>query len=245
MLERKSLKNSTITNVKKLESNIARRKFNQTSALALALSMLSAAGCKRNETQAVRGIANTQKADVRSINLRSSLDPDSAADANASQARGAALASIFDLVSNQTYGFATGNEQSNTVVYVLVDPMCTHCGHVWMESLLLLDKVKFVWILMPILGVESMINGSLIIASKTPSDAMNVHEYKLMNKYPLLRAVPEIIEAGRPKMLANGKIANTIRLDSVPMLITKHASGEVVMTVGAIGASEILTLIGQ
>lgn len=179
------------------------------------------------------------------MNVRSSLGQASAAGATTSQTSGPELLNIYNRVSKDMHGFVTGNADSASVVYSVIDPMCPHCANLWMQSRLLLERVKFVWLPVPLLGNNSLVNGALIIASANPADAMNVHEYKLLNQLPPLTPVPEVVEAGRPKMEHNGKISKEIKLDSVPFIMVKRASGEVVMTVGGIGAPEIVTLLGQ
>ena len=48
-------------------------------------------------------------------------------------------------VAAKTKGFTVGAMMSANTVYVLFDPQCPHCGHLWNASKPLLAKAKFVW----------------------------------------------------------------------------------------------------
>ena len=54
--------------------------------------------------------------------------------------------SSYDTVASTGKGFTVGALMSAQAVYVLFDPQCPHCGHLWQASLPLHNKVKFVWI---------------------------------------------------------------------------------------------------
>ncbi|MDO9195767.1 MAG: DsbC family protein, partial [Rhodoferax sp.] len=52
----------------------------------------------------------------------------------------------YEAVASQGKGFTVGSMMSAHAVYVLFDPQCPHCGHLWEASVPLHSKVKFVWI---------------------------------------------------------------------------------------------------
>lgn len=231
-----------------------RRKFGKSlTAIALSSTVFGVAvsGCSRPAPEASNASNVSTGAGAAPVNgpqmkVRSStVGAASAEGASAAETNGPALVALYQRLAKDMHGFETGNPASPNLVYSIIDPMCPHCGNLWMQSRSLVDSVRFVWLPVPMLGNNSFVNGALIMASVNPADAMNVHEYKLLNHLPPMTPVPEQIEAGRAKMEHNGKVAKEIRLDSVPLIMVKRASGEVVMTVGGIGAPEILQLIGQ
>ncbi len=56
----------------------------------------------------------------------------------------AVTTSVYDTVANTGKGFTVGSMMSAQPVYVLFEPQCPHCGHLWEASLALHGKVKFV-----------------------------------------------------------------------------------------------------
>ena len=53
-------------------------------------------------------------------------------------------------LAREAKGFTAGAMMSAHTVYVLLDPQCPHCSHLWESSLPLQTKVKFETILMPL-----------------------------------------------------------------------------------------------
>ena len=70
------------------------------------------------------------------------------------------LPDSYDILSKDGKGFVAGSLLSANTVYVMFDPQCPHCGHLWQQAQPLLKKVKFVW--MPV---------SFINAKSTPQGA--------------------------------------------------------------------------
>ena len=68
-------------------------------------------------------------------------------------------AQAFDAVAAAAKGFPAGALMSAHTVYVLFDPQCPHCSHLWESSLPLHGKVKFVWAPVAIIGAKSLPQG--------------------------------------------------------------------------------------
>lgn len=222
---------------------ITRRDFQGFALGTLALTSLTLLGCAPNEAPPAIPAAKTPERPQPII--RSSLEQGSDAGAASSAARGAALSAIYAKVTTKMYGFIAGNVQSKHVVHVVFDPQCPHCGHLWLESQKLWTEVKFVWVPIPMMSADSMTNGALILADDNPVQAMNVHEYKLLNKLDPLAPVLMQVEKGRVAMQTNASQATAINMDAVPFTLYRRPSGEIVSTTGGIGAPEIITLIGR
>ncbi|MDB5812738.1 MAG: thiol:disulfide interchange protein, partial [Betaproteobacteria bacterium] len=65
-------------------------------------------------------------------------------------------------------------------VYVLFDPQCPHCGHLWEASQPLLGKAKFVWIPVSIVSSKSLRQGAALLAASDPAQAMTAHEKSIL-----------------------------------------------------------------
>ena len=74
------------------------------------------------------------------------------APAAASAAKASSPAQSYDAVATTTKGFTVGAMMSANTVYVMFDPQCPHCGHLWQAAQPLLKKVKFVWVPVSFIG---------------------------------------------------------------------------------------------
>mgnify|MGYP003886154471 CR=1 FL=1 len=77
-------------------------------------------------------------------------------------------ANAYDLVAKQGRGFTVGALMSANPVYVLFDPQCPHCGHLWQQSQALHKKVKFVWIPTSFGKPQSLPQGVTLLAAANP-----------------------------------------------------------------------------
>ena len=59
-----------------------------------------------------------------------------------STASGAASASPYEALATQGKGFTVGALMSANTVYVMFDPQCPHCGHLWQASVPLHKKIN-------------------------------------------------------------------------------------------------------
>lgn len=77
-------------------------------------------------------------------------------------------------------GFETGNLNSQQHVYVFFDPQCPHCGMFWNETKKLAKDAHFTWVPVAILNRTSMSQGAALLSAKSPVEAMDAHEAKLL-----------------------------------------------------------------
>jgi hypothetical protein len=73
-------------------------------------------------------------------------------------------------------GFAVGALMAANTVYVLFDPQCPHCAHLWEASQPLLKQARFVWLPVSILNAKSLPQGAAILGASDPAAAMAAHE---------------------------------------------------------------------
>ena len=93
---------------------------------------------------------------------------------------GAVTASSYDAVASSGKGFTVGAVMSAQTVYVLFDPQCPHCGHLWQASLPLHTKIKFVWIPVSFNPTKSLPQAVALLSAANPLETMTAHEASLL-----------------------------------------------------------------
>jgi len=156
-----------------------------------------------------------------------------------------AAGQTLDVVAAQGKGFTAGALMSANTVYVLFDPQCPHCGHLWAAAQPLLNQAKFVWIPVAILNGNSAPQGAALLAAINPGDAMNIHEASILagtgGTVARGGASPEI-EAAIKK---NTELFASLKLESVPYLVARNAkTGQVVSNSGAMDTAALTQLLG-
>lgn len=154
-------------------------------------------------------------------------------------------AQAFEAVTGQGRGFTVGTLMSANPVYVLFDPQCPHCGHLWNAARPLQNNMKFVWIPVAILGPKSLPQGAALMQAADPVQAMNEHEQSLLAGQGGLSAssnVPSDMEAA---IKANTALLDRLGADSVPFIVARHArSGEVVTRAGSMDTATLIQFLG-
>lgn len=145
----------------------------------------------------------------------------------------------------QAKGFTVGAMMGANPVYVLFDPQCPHCSHLWLESQPLLNRVKFVWAPVSIINAKSLPQGAALMQSANPLQAMTEHETSLLAGQGGMSAsssVPADVEA---IIKANTRLLDGLGADSVPFIVAKNArSGQVVTHAGALNTQQLADFLG-
>ena len=168
-------------------------------------------------------------------------------DATAAAPTSAAAASLdaYDQVAKQGKGFTVGALMSANTVYVLFDPQCPHCGHLWQASLPLLKKVKFVWVPVGIMNAKSTPQGAALLTAANPLELMTAHEASLLAGTGGTSAASSIPDDIEKALKANTLLLNALRAESVPMVVAKNAkTGAVVTRMGAMDTAGLATFLG-
>lgn len=177
------------------------------------------------------------------IVIKSSKGPASADGARASEASGPALENLFNVITQKMHGFQSGNAQSSTAVIVVFDPQCPHCGSVWVESHRLNQEVHFAWMPVPLMNKDSVTQGGMLLGAADPIAFMENHEKLLLEGKGGAPMDPGLYEKGKSKIEINRILAVDAKIDVVPMMFHRKASGEILMTKGGIRAEELVVLI--
>ena len=157
----------------------------------------------------------------------------------------AASLDAYDQVAKQAKGFTAGALMSANTVYVLFDPQCPHCGHLWQAAQPLLKKTKFVWVPVGIMNAKSAPQGAALLMAANPVELMTAHETSLLagtGGTSASSSVPDDIEKA---IKQNTQVFNTLGAASVPMIVAKHAkSGAVITRMGALDTAGLVEFLG-
>ncbi len=157
----------------------------------------------------------------------------------------AAVSSGYDQVAATGKGFTVGALMSAQAVYVLFDPQCPHCGHLWQASLPLHDKVKFIWVPIAFNSGKSLSQAAALLSSANPLEAMTAHEQSLLAGTGGMAASSsppdELVQAVKN----NTQLLNSLGVDSVPHLLAKNRrTGDLVSHSGAMDTPALAKLLG-
>ena len=154
-------------------------------------------------------------------------------------------ADSYDVLAKQGKGFTVGALMSSNTVYVLFDPQCPHCGHLWEQALPLHKKVKFVWMPVAFIGAKSMPQGAALLTAANPTEAMGLHEASILagsGGTSASSSIPDDIAAAIKK---NTELFNGMGVESVPYIVARNAStGQVVTNAGAMETAALAQFLG-
>lgn len=153
-------------------------------------------------------------------------------------------ASSYDSVAASAKGFTVGALMSAQAVYVLFDPQCPHCGHLWQTSLPLHNRVKFVWV--PIsFSAKSLPQAVALLSAANPLQAMTDHEASLLAGTGGMAAPSSLPPELEQAVKGNTQLLNSLGIDSVPFLLAKNRkTGDIVSHNGAMETAELAQLLG-
>ena len=163
----------------------------------------------------------------------------------ASPAAATKPAQPFEAVAAQGKGFTVGALMGANAVYVLFDPQCPHCGHLWQASLPLQSKVKFVWVPVAIMNAKSAPQGAALLSAANPVDAMTQHEQSILAGTGGTSASASIPSELEQSIKGNTVLFNSLGVESVPYVLAKNVkTGQLVTRSGAMSTAELAELVG-
>lgn len=155
-------------------------------------------------------------------------------------------AQAYDTVAREAKGFTAGAMMSAHTVYVLFDPQCPHCSHLWESSLPLQTKVKFVWAPVAIIGPKSLPQGAALMQAANPVETMTAHEKSLLAGQGGMSASASIPAEVEATIKANTALLDRLGADSVPFIVARHAgSGQVITRAGSMDTAGLSSWLGM
>ena len=130
-------------------------------------------------------------------------------------------------------------------VYVLFDPQCPHCGHLWEASLPLHGKAKFVWIPVSIINARSALQGAALLSASNPAEAMTAHEKSILAGTGGMSAPASVPPDMALAVQKNTALFSSLGVDSVPYILARNMNtGVVVSNTGAMSTPELAAFLG-
>lgn len=154
-------------------------------------------------------------------------------------------AQAMEALASHGKGFSVGAVMSAHTVYVLFDPQCPHCGHLWQAALPLQSKAKFVWIPVALMNGKSAAQGAALLTAGSPVEAMTEHEKSILAGTGGMSASANIPTDIEQSIKKNTELLNNLGADSVPYIVAKNArTGQTVVNSGAMDTPALAKLIG-
>lgn len=151
----------------------------------------------------------------------------------------------LDVLAAQGKGFTAGALMAANPVYVLFDPQCPHCGHLWESSLPLHGKVKFVWLPVSLLNAKSTPQGAAILTASNPVEAMTTHEKSLLTNQGGISASSSVAPEVEAVIKANTALLDRLGATSVPFVVARNQrTGAVVTAAGAMSTETLTGFLG-
>jgi thiol:disulfide interchange protein DsbG len=158
---------------------------------------------------------------------------------------GAVTTSSYDAVASSGKGFTVGAMMSAQTVYVLFDPQCPHCGHLWQASIPLHTKIKFIWIPVSFNPTKSLPQAVALLSASNPLEAMTAHESSLLAGTGGMAASSSMPAELEQAVKKNTQLLTQLGADSVPFLLAKNRkTGAIVSYNGAMETAALATLLG-
>lgn len=148
--------------------------------------------------------------------------------------------SAYDTVASTGKGFTVGAMMSAQPVYVLFEPQCPHCGHLWEASKELQGKVKFIWMPVAFNQGKSLAQAATLLSSSTPLETMTEHEKSVLAGTGGISASSDVSPEMKQAINANTQLLTTLGQDSVPFVVAKdRKTGEVITHSGAMDTATL------
>lgn len=152
---------------------------------------------------------------------------------------------VLEMVSTKGTGFSVGPLMAAQTVYVLFDPQCPHCGHLWQAAKPLQQKIRFVWIPVSIINGKSAAQGASLLTAANPSERMDTHEASLLAGTGGLPTSDAVAPPEQATIQANTALFNTFGLDSVPFMVSNDTrTGKSISSSGAMTPQALAQWLG-
>jgi thiol:disulfide interchange protein DsbG len=167
------------------------------------------------------------------------------ASSGTAQPNAAPSASPYEAVAAQGKGFTVGAMMAANPVYVMFDPQCPHCGHLWEAAKPLQAKVKFVWVPVSFINAKSAPQGATLLSAANPGELMNTHEASILAGTGGTAAASSIAPEMEAAIKSNTALLNSFGAESVPFIVAKNTrTGQVVTKAGAMDTATLADFLG-
>ncbi|MBL0920300.1 MAG: thioredoxin fold domain-containing protein [Hydrogenophaga sp.] len=141
-------------------------------------------------------------------------------------------------------GFTVGTMMAANTVYVLFDPQCPHCAHLWEASQPLLRQARFVWLPVAMLNAKSLPQGAAILTAAKPAEAMDAHEKSLIAGQGGTSASASVPDDVKAAIEHNTALLNRLGAEAVPFIVARDPQGGARTAGGAMPTAQLAAFIG-
>lgn len=130
--------------------------------------------------------------------------------------------------------FVVDGKKEGKEFYVFIDPDCTYCHKLWLESRSFMNNVNIKWIPVSILSEDSFAKSAQIIQAKDPFLELSNHE----NSFESTRGISgldkkEISMDTASKIKSNTELMKKMKINGTPAIVYKDDSGNLSIINGA------------
>ncbi|WP_291146130.1 thioredoxin fold domain-containing protein [Hydrogenophaga sp.] len=141
-------------------------------------------------------------------------------------------------------GFSVGALMAANTAYVLFDPQCPHCAHLWQASQPLLKQARFVWLPVSLLNAKSLPQGAAILSAANPAEAMAAHEDSLMGGNGGISASADVPAELKAAIEHNTELLTRLGGTGVPFVVAKDPQTGARVLDGAVGTPQLAAFVG-
>ncbi|MFM2275347.1 MAG: hypothetical protein RL211_1219 [Pseudomonadota bacterium] len=164
---------------------------------------------------------------------------------SASSTAGVPSLQPYEALATQGKGFTVGALMSVNTVYVMFDPQCPHCGHLWEASIPLHKRVKFVWVPVSFINAKSTSQGAALMSATNPVEVMTAHELSILAGTGGIAASADMAPEIEAAIKTNTRLLNSLGVESVPYTVARNArTGQVVSHTGALTTTALADFLG-
>lgn len=153
----------------------------------------------------------------------------------------------FAQVEGVGKGISVGDSSAPRTAYVFFDPRCHHCAKLWSAAgpIVKEGKVRFVWLPVGLVSKESLVVSAAIYESKNQIAAMEENERSVEEKTGGLKLSALPSEQAMDVVKNNGRIAEMIGLEEVPIMLIKDSKGRPILTAGSMDTAVLRSFLAR
>jgi thiol:disulfide interchange protein DsbG len=147
----------------------------------------------------------------------------------------------LDALSSGVQGFSVGESKAPRVAYVMFDPKCPHCAVLWAAAKPVSQQgqVRFVWIPVAFISKDSVLIGASILDQANPINTMDANEASIAIKAGGVKVVDTPSDKAFASIVENSKVAISLGLEEVPLIVMKAADGKAVVSAGSMNTQRL------
>ena len=150
-------------------------------------------------------------------------------------------------VAGVAKGISVGSEKASRTVHVIFDPRCSHCAKLWIAAAPIAKEGshRFVWVPVGLTSKESVILAAAIWESPHPVAAMAANELSVAQKTGGMKLAGLPSEAAMQVIKDNGRLAEMIGLQEVPITMVKDSRGRAIVTAGSMETARLREFLAR